>query len=149
MTGLRMTPAEYKAYCARQGVAEAPEPERPSVAREIEAMQRRNLENRFLALWQRFGGPTDGMERDYRFDQPHSRMEFDFAWPALRLAVEVNGGQYKGAKSGHGSVRGLERDAKKIWAAQVKGWRLFVLTSSMVTADNVAELVCFAKGVQG
>lgn len=108
---------------------------------------RTRLEEKFAALWNLCGGPMD-YRRNYKFDLPDSGMEFDFAWPSLRFAVEVNGGQYAAGKSGHGSVRGLERDAKKILAAARRGWRLVVLPTSMVTWEGVAQVLEQMRAVQ-
>jgi very-short-patch-repair endonuclease len=142
---LRWSEREYADWCKRTGQR----PESTTTAagktearRVVEAELRQRLENKFAALWRQAGGPMDYV-RNLKFNAPDSGAEFDFAWPRLRMAVEINGGQWK--KSGHSSGKGLERDARKGIAAQAKGWRLFVLTSSMVTAENVAELVRIAQ----
>lgn len=56
--------------------------------------------------------------------------QMDFAWPSLKIGLEVNGGQF--VRSGHSSPTGLARDAMKINQANFLGWRLFVVTTSMV-----------------
>lgn len=143
MTGVRYSEAAYIAMCRETGRTPEPSttaPGKTEARRVVDTEMRRRLENRFAAMWEQMGGPTDYV-RNLRFDEPDSRMEFDFAWPALRCAVEVNGGQWKGSKSGHGSVRGLERDAEKVNAAARRGWRLLVLTSSMVTWEGVAQVL--------
>ena len=145
MAGVRLTPADLKAVLQRPGYAvlgdDAPAEQGKTEARSgVDAEMRRRLENRFAAMWDQLGGPTDYV-RNLRFDEPDSGMEFDFAWPALRFAVEVNGGQHLGRKSGHGSAKGLRRDARKGNAAQAKGWRLCVLTSDMITWEGVAEVL--------
>lgn len=55
----------------------------------------------------------------------------DFAWPAQRLAVEINGGTWQ-AKSGHNSGRGLRRDWHKTNRLQLAGWLILTFTSDMV-----------------
>jgi hypothetical protein len=58
-------------------------------------------------------------------------MRADFAWPAARVALEIQGGQW--VKSGHSSGSGLERDAAKALLAQLDGWALIALTERMLT----------------
>ena len=145
MSGVRLSPADLKAVLERPGYAvlgdDAPTAEGKTEARRVvDAEMRRRLENRFAAMWEQLGGPTDYV-RNLRFDEPDSGMEFDFAWPAVRFAVEINGGQFSGGKSGHGSAKGLRRDARKGNTAQAKGWRLCVLTSDMVTWEGVAQVL--------
>lgn len=58
-------------------------------------------------------------------------MRADFAWPAARVALEIQGGQW--VKSGHSSGSGLDRDAAKALIAQLDGWALVALTERMLT----------------
>ena len=58
-------------------------------------------------------------EREYRFDE-HRRYRFDFAIPAVKVAVEVQGGVWSGGAHGRGS--GIVRDYDKINLAQLLGW---------------------------
>lgn len=58
-------------------------------------------------------------------------MRADFAWPAARVALEIQGGQW--VKSGHSSGGGLDRDAAKALIAQLDGWALVALTGRMLT----------------
>ena len=57
------------------------------------------------------------------------------------ILVRGEGGQFSSGKSGHGSAKGLRRDARKGNAAQAKGWRLCVLTSDMVTWEGVGKVL--------
>lgn len=70
-------------------------------------------------------------EREHRFD-PVRRWRFDFAWPADRLAVEVQGAIY--ARGKHGRGTGIEKDHEKANAAVLAGWR--VLTYSRVPIQS-------------
>lgn len=56
---------------------------------------------------------------EYRFD-PVRRWRLDYAWPAYKVAVEVQGGIWVRGKHGRGS--GIEKDQEKLNAAQVAGW---------------------------
>jgi hypothetical protein len=67
----------------------------------------------------------------------------DFAYPDLKIGIEVNGGQF--VKSGHSSPSGLARDAKKINQAIFLNWRIFVLPTSLVTPDYISQIAEFIK----
>jgi len=75
--------------------------------------------------------------------------QLDLAIPDLKIGVEVNGGQYAGRRSGHGSISGLERDAKKTNQAIMLGWRVFVITSTMANcAEELQKIADFIKKIQ-
>ncbi len=88
-------------------------------AREEGAARRRALEDRLAQHIRAWGLPTP--EREYRFD-PVRLWRIDFAWPALKLAVEVEGLTYAGGR--HQRVAGYERDEEKYNALQLAGWTL-------------------------
>lgn len=98
-------------------------------------------------------------EREYVFHRAR-RWRFDFAWPWLKVAVEVDGGTRGAAvichqcgcrvrartKSGavgrelriggrHTRPEGFRNDAEKRNAAMMAGWRVFHLTSDMLADD--------------
>ena len=74
------------------------------------------------------------------------RWRFDFAWPAQKIALEIEGGvfggtdpktgrQYKGA---HSSIEGILRDIAKYNAAQIAGWKVLrVLPSESFTQSTI------------
>lgn len=68
-------------------------------------------------------------EIEVRF-HPVRRWRFDFAWPALQLAVEVDGGTWVGGRHNRGA--GYERDCEKLNAAALLGWRVLRFTMAMV-----------------
>ena len=120
------------------------------------------LESKFIALWQRrhlVGGPPWVAElpeplREVRF-HPARRWRFDFAWPAYRVAVEVDGGIFsKGKKRlNHASGPGIQADHEKRNAAAELGWRVLVFTSTdllrrpVETIKQVANLLRQGKVV--
>jgi hypothetical protein len=57
-------------------------------------------------------------EREHRFDTGGRRWRFDFAWPAVKLAVEIEG------RGRHQSVVGYRADCEKYNAAVAQGWRV-------------------------
>ena len=60
-------------------------------------------------------------EREYEFD-PDRRWRFDFAWPAQKVAVEIEGGARSGGR--HVRGQGFVEDAEKHLAALAAGWRV-------------------------
>ena len=72
--------------------------------------------------------------REYQFDNPSSPVKtypspkprlwrFDFAWLEQKVAVEIEGGLYRGGR--HQSLEGFIKDAEKYEAALVQGWRVY------------------------
>ena len=61
--------------------------------------------------------------REYRFD-PSRKWRFDFAWPAERVAVEIEGVLHGGGGR-HQRVAGFLADCEKYEAALAQGWRVY------------------------
>lgn len=103
------------------------------------ARGRSSLAERFLVLWRSLGGPP--LEREFRF-HPTRRWRFDFALPARKIAIELNGGVWNGGR--HVRGRGYLRDREKINAAVVLGWRVFELGTGQITQERIAPIVALA-----
>jgi len=88
-------------------------------------------------------------EREYVFAPPR-KWRFDFAWPALRAAVEVEGGTWVTGR--HSRGKGFEQDCEKYNAATVAGWAVLRVTGDMVkdgTALKATEaLLAALKGTR-
>jgi hypothetical protein len=69
-------------------------------------------------------------ERDFRFD---------FAWPAQRLAVEVDGGTYSGGR--HTRGKGYEEDCEKVCEAVIRGWRVMKVTTKQVDSGEALSWI--------
>lgn len=67
--------------------------------------------------------------REYRF-HGFRRWRFDFAWPELKLAAEVEGGTWTGGRHTRGS--GFEKDCEKYNSATALGWKVYRFTSGMI-----------------
>lgn len=67
--------------------------------------------------------------RELAFAKPR-RWRFDYAWPDLRLALEVDGGTWSNGR--HTRAAGFERDCEKLNAAAALGWRVLRVTGAMI-----------------
>lgn len=63
----------------------------------------------------------------------HRDWKFDFAFPAHRLAIEVDGGVW--TNGGHTRGSGFIKDMRKLNAAAVRGWRVLRYTPQMIEDD--------------
>ncbi len=84
-----------------------------------------------LALHIRASSIPAGNEprREYPFHATR-KFRFDFCWPSIMLAVEVDGGTWK--KSRHTTAKGFEKDCEKLNAAALDGWMVLRFTTDMV-----------------
>lgn len=69
--------------------------------------------------------------REYRFHDTR-RWRFDFAWPDIKLAVEVEGVVWKGKGGRHQRADGMTADCQKYGAAMELGWDVYRCTQKMV-----------------
>ena len=92
-----------------------------------------NLLDRQVA-WLKLPAPA----REFRFAPPR-RWRFDFAWPDLWLAVEVEGGTFAGGR--HTQGPGFERDCEKANTAVLAGWRVLRFTTGMVEDGRAIRVV--------
>jgi very-short-patch-repair endonuclease len=79
-----------------------------------------------------------GFEREYRFAPPR-RWRFDFAWPEIRLALEIEGGTW--VRGRHNRPGGFAKDLEKYNTATLMGWRLLRFTPAQVTDGTALALV--------
>lgn len=84
------------------------------------------------------------VQREYRFDIPKEgekqrKWRFDFAYPDIKLAIEVEGGIWLGGRHVH--PIGFSKDCEKYNAAAKQGWRVFRLVPQMISLDYVRELL--------
>ena len=61
---------------------------------------------------------------------PGRRWRFDAAWPAQRVAVEVDGGIWRMGRHVRGA--GYERDCEKLNTAAAQGWLVLRVTPQMI-----------------
>lgn len=88
-----------------------------------------NRDRIFIELLKKQG--LDTPEQEYKF-HPERKWRFDFAYPEVKLAIEVEGGIYGQGKRcptckqrkllNHGSISGIKRDLDKYNEATRLGW---------------------------
>lgn len=93
-------------------------------------------------------------EREYRFASEHvggggkglrqrlrsarlSDWRFDFAYPDLMLAIEVEGGGWSGGRHTRGS--GFAKDMQKYAAAFRLGWTVYRCDAALIKSGQAAE----------
>lgn len=70
---------------------------------------------------------------------PKRRWRFDFAWPAHRIALEVEGGVWTGGR--HTSSSGFLKDMEKYNAAALLGWRVLRCEPKRLLTQDTVDLV--------
>lgn len=80
-----------------------------------------------------------GVVREHRF-HPERRWRFDFAWPDLKVALEIEGGTFM-RKGGHTTGVGYYGDAQKYNEAALLGWLVLRVTPHMVRDGQALTFV--------
>ena len=89
--------------------------------------QKRSPQKEWLELNLQYWANEKSVElaQEYKFCEER-KWRFDWAFPALKIAVEYNGIMSK--KSRHTTVTGYSKDMEKINAAQSLGWKVLQYT---------------------
>ena len=95
-----------------------------------------DLELRFLLLCRALELPEP--LREYVFAAPR-RWRFDAAWPALKVAAELEGGTW--VRGRHSREPGFSKDCEKYNCAAAAGWAVFRFTSKMLDDMNAVDLL--------
>jgi very-short-patch-repair endonuclease len=83
----------------------------------------------FAAAWEADPLPGAEMVREHQF-HPDRKWRFDFAWPKVKLAVELEGFGTGGDTGRHQSFVGFRGDCEKYTAATLRGWRVLRFLSA-------------------
>jgi len=91
-----------------------------------------------------------GMGEEYRFD-PKRRWRFDFAFPRVMVAVEIDG-----TLGRHSTPSGEAKDNEKLNRALELGWKVFRYNSAQLgskqkvtdAVEQVVAFICNAKVVE-
>lgn len=94
-----------------------------------------DLEALFLALWQAHASQMPQPEAQARPIPDHNHA-CDFAWPAQRVVVEVDGGQHAPGGGRHNS----DGDRWKCNELTALGWRVLHVSGDMLRADPLTFL---------
>ena len=94
-------------------------------------MSRSKGEEMFSAQLTEHGFPD--WEEEHMF-LPGRRFRFDFAWPSVSIAVEIEGGTWVGGR--HSTGTGFENDCRKYNLAASDGWKVYRFTTGMVTSGD-------------
>lgn len=81
------------------------------------------------------------MEKEFQFDQDR-KWRFDYCWPAIKVALEFEGGIYL-QKSGHNTASHYTKDTEKYNRATVLGWKVIRVTAKNYTTalQQLNELI--------
>ena len=75
--------------------------------------------------------------REYRF-HPTRMWRFDFAWPQIKLAVEIQGG---GRNGRHLRYTGYKGDCEKLCEAVAHGWAVLYVVGEQVKSGEALEWI--------
>jgi very-short-patch-repair endonuclease len=75
-------------------------------------------------------------EREFKF-LDNRRFRFDFAWPDIKLACEVDGNVWHGGR--HTTGTGFTADCEKFALATIEGWRVIRVTTGHVKSGKAIE----------
>ena len=78
-------------------------------------------------------------EEEYRFCE--RRWRFDFAFVEEKIALEIEGGIWKGSVGGHTSGTGYTKDCEKYNTATGMGWRVLRVVSSQIKSGEMVNWV--------
>lgn len=105
-------------------------------------MTKSGLEILFAAQIEQAGLPEP--VREHRF-HPTRKFQFDFSWPELMVAVEIEGGTWlrtrTGLSAGHAHPKRFEEDCEKYAEALILGWRLLRVTGKQVRYGDALLLL--------
>ena len=83
--------------------------------------------------------------REYVFAKPR-RWRFDFAWPYLLVACEVEGGSWVNGRHNRGS--GFEADLVKYNSATLLGWTVLRFSGELVRSGEAARMTALALNMR-
>ena len=95
-----------------------------------------SAEKIFSKMCLAFGVPEPVTE--HRF-HPARKWRMDYAWPACKVALEVEGGLFIGGR--HNRPVGMQKDFEKYNAAACLGWRVLRCTPRTLCTSATLETI--------
>lgn len=89
-----------------------------------------------------------GPELEWKY-HPARKWAFDWAWPALKVAAEREGGTWKDGGGRHNRAAGFREDAVKYDEAAILGWLVIRFTSDMEASGVALDLIERALKARG
>lgn len=105
-----------------------------------------SLEREFESLWQACGDSELEPVREHTF-HPVRRWRFDFAFPAQRVAIELEGGVH--SRGRHTRGKGFIADCDKYNAAAELGWTVLRYTSEHLKRSPVQVVEQVLRVIEG
>lgn len=96
-------------------------------------------QNIFVQLCRKYCGVE--VVQEYQF-HPHRKWRFDYAIPAHKIAIEVEGGAW--IEGRHNRATGFIKDMEKYNNAAVMGWRLLRFTPQQLLTSDTLRMVSAA-----
>lgn len=119
----------------------------PDPKRQLETAKRESnkdkLEGAFLREWCSMAQAMPAPVREYRF-HPSRKWRYDFAWPDIKLAVELHGGGQRGR---HSTIAGMTADCDKHNTAVSLGWRVLTFTGKHKPSEMARHTLAVMLGV--
>ena len=122
---------------------QAPKPKREPNPLLVAAGVGSDLELALLNRILRTGLPAP--EKQFRFC-PTRRWHADFAYPAHRLLIEVDGGGYVAGR--HTRGKGFEDDCERTSTAAALGYRVIRVTRNLINDGRAVSLIAQALGMR-
>lgn len=114
--------------------------------------EKKRLEREFLQMWHMVGQAEWGgwdypqPEREFLFYAPHRMWRLDFAWPAVMVACEIEGGIF--VHGGHNRGPIYADNCEKYNAAAFIGWAVIRMTTQDMKRAPIPTLEEIAKLIQ-
>ena len=126
-------------------------------------MTQSQLERAFLTQWRRLAPGAPEPVAEYRFaaryvglgpgvrkrikDAGLQDWRFDFAFPWMMVALELDGGTW--TKGRHTRGAGYRGDCEKLNAATSLGWRCYRVTTDMLRDDPAGVVAMVREAIDG
>ncbi len=82
---------------------------------------------------------------DQRFSQDR-QFRFDFSWPDVKVAVEIEGGEY--SRGRHTRAAGYQADCEKYNLAADLGWAVYSVTPTMLRRNPANQMGQVASAIR-